>query len=200
MNAAIESGPRTKGGASNGTDGPGRLAERAAGGSAARELREGDVVAAHQDPAPERASAGEAVDPGDGVAAEALLLVEAREELVEVLRAPLHDADEGRFDGEEAEARGEDEPREPHAADRGVEGLGVLVGRAAQDLARGGQERQLLDVPADRPVDVVVLAVDVGGEGAADRHETRPGDDREGRSRAERGTRGGGPATSPPRR
>ena len=73
-------------------------------------------------------------------------------------------------------------------------------GRAAEDLARGGQERQLLDVPSDRPVDVVVLAVDVGGEGAPDRHEARPGDDREEEAARHEEREEAGAATSPPRR
>ena len=137
------------------------------------------MVAAHQDAAPERPAAGEAVDPGDGVAAEALLLLEAREDLFEVLPAPLDDAHPRRLERQERQARGEDDAGQPHAADRGVEGLGVLRGGAAERLARGEEERQLVDVAADRPVDVVVLAVDVGRERAADGDEAGARDDRE---------------------
>jgi hypothetical protein len=98
------------------------------------------VVASHQDAAPERPAAGEAVDPGDGVAAEALLLLEAREDLFEVLPAPLDDAHPRRLERQERQACREDDAGQPHAADRGVERFGVLRRGAAERLARGEEE------------------------------------------------------------
>lgn len=71
-------------------------------------------------------------------AKEERLLAEEREERVEVLRPAFHEADERRPDRKDPEPHGEDEAGGAHAADRGVDGFGVLFGRAAKRLSRAG--------------------------------------------------------------
>ncbi len=63
--------------------------------------------------------------------------------------------------------------REAHPSLRGVEEVGVLLGPDRQRLASGGAKGQFPDVATDTAVHVVVLAVHVRGDHAAERHELR---------------------------
>ena len=54
----------------------------------------------------------------------------------------------------------------------------MLASRAVDDAAVGDAQPQRRDVAAEAAVDVVVLAVDVGGDHAAERDELGAGRDR----------------------
>ena len=84
--------------------------------------------------------------------------------------------------GDRREPDGRDDTGQPHAAERRVE-QGVVGGRRPSHQrpgrAVGQHEVERADVVAEAPVDVVVLAVDVRRDGAADRDVTGPRRDRE---------------------
>ena len=71
-------------------------------------------------------------------------------------------------------ARRQDEPRQTDAAHGRPEDVGVLVTRARQDLAVRRHQLEILDELAECAVSMMVLAVDVIGDRAADRDELGP--------------------------
>ena len=82
------------------------------------------------------------------------------------------------LDRDQAERGVEDDPGQSHAADRRPEQLGIVVGPDLDDGRVGEHHPQSDDVVAERPVAMVVLAVDVAGDRPADRDEPRSGRDR----------------------
>ena len=149
----------------------------ALGGEPGRCLLGLGPVAAHQDAATEAGPGGEGVDPGDGLIPVGGAL-EAVEELVEVRDPPVLAPDPGRGQPLHAEADLEDVAGEAHAAQRGEEQLGVLLARALDDVAARHAQLERHDVLADRAGHVVVLAVDVARDHAAQGDE--PGARRDG--------------------
>ena len=73
--------------------------------------------------------------------------------------------------GPEAEGGIEDGPREPHPADRGGQELGVLIARAGDDASVRQSQGQALHMVAEPAIPVVVLAMDIRGDHAADGDE-----------------------------
>jgi hypothetical protein len=63
--------------------------------------------------------------------------------------------------------------REPHAALRGAEQIGLSGGVGLDDVAQAGSQGQSRHVPAERPSPMMVLAVNVRGDHSAKRHELR---------------------------
>ena len=96
---------------------------------------------------------------------------EQREQLVEVAGAVGVDDEVRRLRAVQPDRRRDDHAGQPHAADGGPEqlGLGAVRGQRA-DRAVGGDQVHRQHVVAEAAVAVVVLAVDVGGDRAADRH------------------------------
>src|SRR6185369_12954164 len=136
------------------------------------------VVAGEEDTARGAVVARQAVEPGDDVLVLLLQRLRKREELGERAEAPLDLADPGSRDTHEADFRPRDEAREPEAPDGRAKELRVRAGTALEARAIGAQQLEAWHVMAEGPCAMVVLAVDVVGDGAADRHEPRARRDR----------------------
>jgi hypothetical protein len=125
---------------------------------------------------PEATALREPVQPCNRVVVPRVLGLEPGEDVLEASDALGPDADEGRLDGAELELHFRDDPGEAHPAGGGEEQpAGGFVGilRAHPAHTGGRDERERADEPPERPVVVVVLAVHVGRDGAAQRHEAR---------------------------
>ena len=141
------------------------------------------MIAEREDRAAERGAAREAVDPRHRVPVVGVVLEHARHHGVEVA-APLGvRAHERRLDRKEPQGEVGDHAGEAERAGGAPEQLGIGSGRDFDHLLRRVQ-RERLDVVGEAAVDVVVLAVHVGGERAADGHEPRAR--RDGHEEAER--------------
>ncbi len=134
----------------------------------------GGVVAPGQHRPAEGPAPGQAVDPGHRVAVAVVARLHAGQGVVEVGGPFGVDPDARRLDrGEPQRGRGHD-PGQAHPAGGGPEQVpafgvvGVALGVEVEPSGRGGQ-RQRRDVLGEAPVPMVVLAVDVGGDGAARR-------------------------------
>ena len=136
------------------------------------------MLAQKHDGAPEISAFGEAVDPRDGIGP-----VGARLERLhgrgEIGRGKAALADPAALDGLQAQGGAQDDPRQSHASNRPGEQIRVLLARTAADFTVGPDNVDPLDEAAERSVLVVVLAVHVGRDRAAQRDEFRPGRDRE---------------------
>ena len=105
-------------------------------------------------------------------------LVEATERIIEQARqriggsAERVDPHPTRLDGDETQRGVEDQPGETHATDGRPEQRSVVARPDHRGGTIGEHHRDRVEVVADRSVDVVVLAVNVAGDGTADRHET----------------------------
>ncbi len=119
----------------------------------------------------------EQVQPGDPVAA--ARAVEDRERLVERLEAIGVDRDQSAVDPLQRNPSPDDHAGQPHAADRRVEELAVLLGGQHEHVAGGGQQADFEHLRSKRPRGAVVLAMHVCGDRPADRHVLGPGHDRE---------------------
>ena len=86
--------------------------------------------------------------------------------------------EEGGVDREQAEAGRQDDAGEAHAADGGAEQLGVVGAAAAAWHPVRGRQGERLEVGAEGTVALVILAVHVGGDHAADGDEPGAGHDR----------------------
>jgi len=132
------------------------------------------VAAAHQDPPPQRGAPREAVDPAHGVRPVLAGIPQAVEHRSEPRHGlGLHDHPRA-VHRLQAECHLGDEPGQPHAADRGEEELALALWAALDHAAVGDLEHQAIDETSERAVAVVVLAVHVAGDAAADGHELRP--------------------------
>ena len=67
-----------------------------------------------------------------------------------------------------------DKSRQAHAAERGPKQFGALIARAAHQRAIGQHHVQRFDKRGDGPLGVVVFAVDICGNAAAERGELGP--------------------------
>ncbi len=141
-------------------------------------LHRGGVAPAHEDAAADRAIAGQAVDPADGVGPVVGAPLEPGQHDIEPLHAHGLQHDPRRLHPAEPQGHLHDEPGQPHAAHGGEEELTLEGGPARDALAVGGHQDQTLDELAERAVAVVVLAVDVAGHARPDRHEPGAGGDR----------------------
>ncbi len=157
------------------------------------------VIGAAEDGPAHPGPAGEAVDPGHRVRVPAVAGGHAGDAVVEVLRSLGVDHHGGGLDPSHPQRGVHHDPGQPHATGRGPEEVGIALGRELDPARRGG-ERQALDVRAERAVAVMVLAVDVRGDGPPDgdvagprRHRDEPAARHEGAHRARRGS-------PPPRR
>ena len=149
-----------------------RLEPAGVGLLARPELVERRVVAAEQHRPAQGSAARHAVDPRARVAVVGVAGAHAVHDVVEV-PCPLGvDPHEHRLDREEAHRHLGHDPGEAHPAGRRPEQLGVAVGADLLDALRRVQRRRL-HVVGEAALDVVVLAVDVGGERSAHRHEAR---------------------------
>ena len=97
-----------------------------------------------------------------------LVLLLQVEELVDAVELDALVVDAARDDGLQPKLRPGDEAGEAHAADGGGVPVGVLGGRAEAARAVGADQFEARDVVAEGAGDVVVLAVDVVGDGAAE--------------------------------
>ncbi|MHC2511535.1 hypothetical protein ACVII1_006773 [Bradyrhizobium elkanii] len=126
----------------------------------------------------ERRAARQAVDPGHRIGARcaAFQLIDRRVEIAGdagVLPQP------GGLDRQQPQRRVEDHARQAHAAQRRREQRGVFRTRAGDDLAARQREAERIDDGAETAIAMMVLAVNVGRDRAADRHEFRAGHDLE---------------------
>ncbi len=143
-------------------------------GEARWQLVDGGVLATRQDAAPEAPARGHRVDPGDRVPVVAVALVHHRQEVLEVRRPLGVDGAATRLDRQQADRGIEDHAGEAHPTDRRPEQLSALVRSRLDDRAVGEEQCQAGHVGPERSVDVVVLAVDVAGDGPADGDEAGP--------------------------
>ncbi len=135
----------------------------------------GGVVAAKEEASTEVVAAGEAIDPGHGVLVGAVGGVGEVEEFGEVPEAELLGVQEGGGDGAELEFGAGDEPSEAESADGCTEPIGVLFAAAEASGSVGSQEFEGADVAGEGAGAVVVFAVDVVGDRAADGDEAGAG-------------------------
>ena len=149
-----------------------------AGGAALprRQPVERGVVAAQQHRPAQRRSAGQTVDPRDGVAVRVVATAEPGHGVVEVGRPLGVDGDVRGLDRDQAERRLGDDAGETHAAGCCPEELGVVVGPDLVHALRRAQ-RDALHVVCEAAVDVMVLAVDVGRQRPAHGDVAGPGRD-----------------------
>ena len=133
------------------------------------------VVAAGQHRPPEVTAGREAVDPRHRVLVVVVAVEHARHAVVDVGRAFGVAHDPRRLDRLQLERRVGDDAGETHAAARRPERLRVGVGIERARALRRGDDPHPLDVVGERSV--AELAVDVGGDRAADRDVARPRDD-----------------------
>ena len=130
---------------------------------------------------------GHEVDPRDRVVVPGVTLGHQPQDLVEVPGAIGVDEEPARLDPGAPEGRVDHRAGEAHTAGGRPEELGITIGSDLDDLSRGELESEGVDVVAPRALVVVVLAVDVGGDGTSDRDVPRPrGDGHEGTLRDER--------------
>ena len=87
---------------------------------------------------------------------------------------------------------------EAHPAERRVEQLGVGLGRDLAAAAAGVHSASAVNVPREAAVAVVVLAVDVAGDGAADRQVAGPGHHRQRQPVRRRGAPSAARTSRPP--
>ena len=137
------------------------------------------VVAPVEDAAPEPRPRRQAVDPRHRVLELLVRLAGDREELRQVPDDEGLGVDGRGDDGAKAERSPQDEAGEPQPAHRGLEEVAVLPERAGEPLPVGAKQLERLHVRTERPVPVVVLAVDVVRDGAADRDLLRAGHHRQ---------------------
>jgi hypothetical protein len=133
------------------------------------------VVAARQHRPTEIPAAGEAVDPGDGVAIVVIAFEHASHAVVDVVGALRVAHDVRGLDRLELQPGVGDDTGETHAAARRPERVGVGVGMERGGTVRGRDHAHLLDEVGERTVPE--LAVDVGGDGPADGDVAGAGDD-----------------------
>ena len=136
------------------------------------------MVALHEDAAREVLARGGHVDPADGVL-DVLRLRGEIEELVDAVELNPLVVDLAADDGLESKLRPRDHAREAEAADRRRVHVRVFSRRAAQARAVGADELELRHVAAEGAGDVMVLAVDVVRDRAAERDVLRAGRDRQ---------------------
>ena len=121
-----------------------------------------------QDAAAHRGAARHAVDPADAVAGGLPRLGQPGHEAVQVGHPALPHLDRGGGDPAQPEADMEDQAGQPDASDGGGEQVRPL-GRGDADLLAGGQHQvEPQHMVAEAADAVVVLAVDVVGDGPAD--------------------------------
>ena len=142
------------------------------------QLGGGRVISPGEHGAPQPAAPGEAVDPGHRVAVAVVALVHPREQVVEVAGALEVDQHLAAGDGQQPQRRVEHDAGQPHPAGGRLERVRLVRARDRQQLARRRQQREREHVGAEAAVAVVVLAVDVAGDRAPDRHVAGPRRDR----------------------
>ena len=131
----------------------------------------GGMVAPGEHGPAEVRSGGDHVDPGNGVPVQVIAGLHPLEQAVEI-RHPLREHQTPtRFDRQQPHGRLDDDAGQAHPADRRppqqrVRGSGD---RATSSVRQ--QHRHRIDVSSERAIGMMVLAVDVAGDGAADGDE-----------------------------
>ena len=103
---------------------------------------------------------------------------ERRERRVQGVDPVRIDRDQRAAHGTQPDPRRDDHAGQAHPADRRLEYAIGRPGEQLNELGRGGQQRDRLDVAAERPRHAVVLAMDVACDRAADGDVLRPRHDR----------------------
>src|SRR5665213_368010 len=136
------------------------------------------MMTLHEDAAREIPSRGVRVDPAHGVLHILRLLVE-RKKFVDAVELRSLVVDHAADDRSQPYLRPANDARQPEPANRRAEVIGILRWRA--EAARAVRAHQLKphDMTAERAGVVVVLAVDVVGDRAAERDVFRPRSDGE---------------------
>ncbi|MGY3693776.1 hypothetical protein ACVIGA_003856 [Bradyrhizobium sp. USDA 3240] len=121
---------------------------------------------------PQRCAARKAIDPGHriGGGGAVFQLIDRRIEITgdaRILPQP------GRLDREQLQCRVEDHAGQAHAAQRRREQRGVFRPRTGNDLTARQRKPKRVDDHAEAAVAMVILAMNVGCDRAADRHEFR---------------------------
>src|SRR4051812_7192065 len=127
------------------------------------------MIATYEQPAPQVIATGQAVQPRDGVFVTLIRLGGNFKELVNVRKANLFHLDKWAGDALQLDLGPGDQARQTQAADCGAVKVGVFGWRACQPFAVRSDQLKAGHVRAKRPGDVMVLAVDVVGNRAADR-------------------------------
>ena len=123
-----------------------------------------------QDAAPDPAAGRQQVEPRHRIPEVGFARHHLGHHVVERVEPVRVDRDAARLDREQPERDLEHEAGEAHAADGGPEQLRIAIGSDVDDGRVGQHHPDVGDVVAERSVEVVVLAVDVARDGAADRH------------------------------
>ena len=135
------------------------------------------MVAGKQNAAAAAAPAGKLVDPGNGIFVGGVGGLGDVEKLAHIAEARRRFGHIQRGNTHQPDRRGEDEARQAHAPDRRGKQPRLLAGGAAIDAPVGAQQLEGLHVATERTAPVMVLAMDVVGDGAAERHELCSGND-----------------------
>lgn len=147
-------------------------AQRGATGARGQRVQRG-VVAPRQDRAARPGAPGQQVDPRHRVAVAVVRRRQSRHQVVQVRRPFRVHRHQGRLYGVELELGREDHPGQAHSARRRPEEF--VGGLQRADLAVRRQQVERADMARERARAVMVLAVDVRADRAADRDVPRPG-------------------------
>ena len=124
-------------------------------------------ITGHVDTPAGRLALGCAVDPGD---TELMLLIEfgrEREELIEIAKALGYPIDLAGADRRQLDLGPLDQPSQTQAADGRVEEVGLLTRRADRAARIRAQQSEAAYVPPEGATPMMILSMDVVGNGAA---------------------------------
>lgn len=133
----------------------------------------GGMIAPKEDAA--GSPAGETIEPGDGVFELVVALAAHGEKCVEGIEGNGFGVNPWANDRFQLNVSPGDHAGEAQAADGCAEHVGIFRGTAEDQAVIGAMEAQLADVGSEGSGAVMVLAVDVIGDGAADGDKASPG-------------------------
>ena len=123
----------------------------------------------------QRPPGGGAIDPGHDVWVTRLVIVVEREEFMQVGKASMLDHDPGIGDTLQLDFDPSDQPGQTQPADRGPEPFDILLRPAKQPCTIRTQQFESADLFAETASDMVILAMHIVGDGAAQGNEASPG-------------------------
>ena len=138
-----------------------------------RGLRRGCVIRPHQHRPAQRISTGEAVNPGYRVPVSFIRFVHDAQRVAQASNSLVIHDHVGGLHSFELDAGGEDDPGKAHASDRGPKDFASVCRRAGKDFASRSQQSKIPNEVRDRPLPMMVLAVNISGNGPADRNPFR---------------------------
>lgn len=131
------------------------------------------VIAAAKESTAKLLAAGDAIDPRHGVLVVAVRITGQREKLAEIAELVAFRGHPGAADTPQLQHDFGDGAGQPQTTHGSVEPIRVFGGRACQARAIGSQKGEADHMVGDRSGPMMVFAMHVIGDGAAQRHEPR---------------------------